>query len=107
MVRRARDKRLRTFEFTTEEPTVWNPTQVLHPEYEIPFTDITAWHFIADQLDRGCRVKAIELDKPAGETGYVMLFQGAPGCPQIYTKLRLRGHRIIGRSFHNSTGGEI
>lgn len=104
MVRRARDKKLRTFLL---EPTVWNPTQVLDPESNIPFTDITAWHFIADQLESGCDVQAVELHRPRGEIGYVMLFQGAPGCPRIYVKVRLHKHRIIGRSFHNSTGGEI
>ena len=104
IVRRARDKKLRTFEF---EPTVWNPTQVLNPESKIPFTDITAWHFIADQLESGCHVQAVELHRPKGEIGYEMLFQGLPDYPKIYVKVRLHKHRIIGRSFHNSTGGEI
>jgi hypothetical protein len=106
MARRARDKKLRIDEHTPEDPTVWNPTQVLNPECGIPFTDITAWHFIADQLDLGCSVRIVELDKPKGAAGYEMSFQGFAGQPRIYVKVRLHKHRIIGRSFHNSTRGE-
>jgi hypothetical protein len=103
LIRRARDKRLRSFEFTSEEPTVWKPTEVLNPNCEFPFTDLSAWHFIADQLEAGCAVQVVKLRKPPNELGYEMRFPGASGQPQIYVKVRLHGHRIIGRSFHNST----
>ena len=103
LIRRARDKRLRSFEFTSEEPTVWKPTEVLNPNCEFPFTDLSAWHFIADQLEAGCAVQVVKLRKPPNELGYEMRFPGASRQPQIYVKVRLHGQRIIGRSFHNST----
>jgi hypothetical protein len=91
------------FEFTPEEPVVWKPTEVLNPTCDLPFTDISAWHFIADQLEAGCAVQVVILRKPPNELGYEMRFPGAARQPQIYVKVRLHGHRIIGRSFHNST----
>ncbi len=91
------------FEFTPEEPVVWKPTEVLNPTCNLPFTDISAWHFIADQLEAGCAVHVVILRKPPNELGYEMRFPGATRQPQIYVKVRLHGHRIIGRSFHNST----
>jgi hypothetical protein len=103
LIRRARDKKLRSFEFTAEEPVVWKPTEVLNPSCDLPFTDISAWHFIADQLEAGCAVQVVTLQKPPNELGYEMRFLGASRQPQIYVKVRLHGRRIIGRSFHNST----
>jgi hypothetical protein len=103
MVRRARDKRFRFVEFDDLEPCVWNPTQVLNPTSGIPFTDITAWHFIADQLEAGCMVSTVRLRVPPGDTGYEFYFQGAAGQPDIYVKVRLHRDKIKGRSFHNST----
>lgn len=103
LIRRARDKKLRSFEFTAEEPVVWKPTEVVNPNCDFPFTDISAWHFIADQLEAGCPVQIVTLRKPPNELGYEMRFPGSPGQPQIYVKVRLHGHRIVGRSFHNST----
>jgi hypothetical protein len=103
LVRRARDKKLRTFEFDPDEPVVWKPTEVLNPSCDLPFTDISAWHFIADQIEAGCSVEVVILRKPPDELGYEMRFQGAPHQPQIYIKVRLHGKRIVGRSFHNST----
>jgi hypothetical protein len=78
MVRRARDKRSRFVEFDVTEPCVWNPTQVLNPQSNLPFTDITAWHYIADQLEGGCAVCAVCLRKPPGKTGYELRLRG--GC---------------------------
>jgi hypothetical protein len=106
LIRRARDKKLRLVEFTSEEPTVWNPTQVINPECGIPFTDISAWHFIADQLEGGCLIEPIVLEKPPGETAYFIRVPGAMGQPRIYAKVRLHKQKIIGRSFHNDTRGE-
>ena len=103
MVRRARDKRFRFVEFDTEEPCVWNPTQVLNPECGIPFTDLTAWHFIADQLEAGCPVSTFNLRMPSGDTGYELRFEGAAGQPGIYVKVRLHKDKIKGRSFHYTT----
>lgn len=103
MIRRARDKRLRFVEFDPREPCVWNPTQVLNPESGLPFTDISAWHYIAEQLEAGCEVSIVSLRLPPGETGYELLLSGASGQPKIYIKVRLYRDKIKGRSFHNST----
>jgi hypothetical protein len=103
LARRARDRKSRFVEFDSEEPTVWNPTQVLHPECGIPFTDITAWHYIAEQLDKGCDVTQVCLRKPAGHIGYELDLEGAAGHPRIHVKVRLYKDKIKGRSFHNST----
>jgi hypothetical protein len=103
LIRRARDKKRRSFEFCAEEPVVWKPTEVLNPECNIPFTDISAWHFVADRLEEGCAVAIVILRKPPDKIGYEMRLPGSLGQPQIYVKVRLHGNRIIGRSFHNST----
>ena len=89
LIRRARDKK--------------RPTEVLNPECNIPFTDISAWHFVADRLEEGCAVAIVILRKPPDKIGYEMRLPGSLGQPQIYVKVRLHGNRIIGRSFHNST----
>jgi hypothetical protein len=103
MIRRARDKRLRKFAFTEGQPVVWNPTQVINPECGIPFTDITAWHFIADQLESGCKVKTIVLENPPGAAAHEVILPGATGHGRIYIKLQLHHRFILGRSFHIST----
>jgi hypothetical protein len=103
IVRCARDRRLRTSDFTLEEPVVWKPYEVINPQCGIPFTDITAWHFIADQIEQGCPIAEIVLKKPPGEIGYELQILGAEGCPAIYVKIRIKHGRILGRSFHNST----
>jgi len=94
LIRRARDKKLRSFEFDLDEPVVWKPTEVLNPNCDLPFTDISAWHFIAEQLESGCSVEVVTLRKPPNELGYEMRFPGALRQPQIYVKVRLHGKRI-------------
>jgi hypothetical protein len=103
IARRARDKNRRRFDFCREEPVVWKPTEVVNPECGLCFTDIGAWHFIADQVERGCDIYEVELRKPPQTTGYELHLPGAPGNPPIYIKFRLVQREIRGRSFHNST----
>lgn len=103
IARRARDKRLRRFDFSREEPVVWKPTEVINPDSGICFTDITAWHFVANQVEGGCDIYKVEFRKPPGAVGYELRLPGAPGCPPIYVKFRLVVNGILGRSFHNST----
>jgi hypothetical protein len=102
LVRRARNKRLRTSAFSGEEPCDWRPHQVLQPESGLPFTDVGAWNFIADIVECGCDVREITMAKPLGKIGYEILAAGHQGCPQIYIKLTLSASLIHGRSFHNS-----
>ena len=103
IVRCARDRRARVSEFTGQEPVIWKPTEVVNPESGIPFTAITAWHFIADQVEAGCKITPVVLRKPPGEIGYELDLPGADGCPRIYVKLSIKRGRVIGRSFHNSS----
>lgn len=104
MARRARDKKSRIVERTKEEPCVWTPTEVVQAASGLAFTDITAWHYVADQLEAGCDVMPVQLRTPLGEIGYELLFAGAGGYPSVYVKLRMRKDKIVGRSFHYSTG---
>jgi hypothetical protein len=103
IVRCARDRSLRSFEFSSKEPVVWKPTEVINPECGIPFTDISAWHYIADCVEAGCVIQQVILRKPPGAIGYEIHLPGADGQPQIYVKVCLRQDKITGRSFHNST----
>lgn len=102
LARRARDKNRRQNTFTSDAPCDWRPWQVLHPQAGVPFNDVTAWNFIADQIDGGHEISTIIMKKPAGQIGYVMVFAGFPGCPDIYVKLTLGPNKINGRSFHES-----
>jgi len=103
IARRARDRNRRRHDFCREEPVVWKPTEVVNPECGLCFTDMTAWHFIADQVEGGCDIYEVELQKPLGAFGYELHLAGAPGNPPIYVKFRLVQNQIRGRSFHNST----
>jgi hypothetical protein len=105
IVRRARDKGLRSFDFSREEPVVWKPTEVVNPQCGLCFTDVTAWHFIADRIEAGCPIHEVRLRKPDGAVGYELHLAGAPGHPPIYIKFRLVQSQIRGRSFHYSTKG--
>jgi hypothetical protein len=68
----------------------------------LPFHDTGAWNFIADILESGIEVIEIEMEKPCGQVGYVILTKGYVGCPEIYIKLTLTTNMINGRSFHDS-----
>jgi hypothetical protein len=102
LIRRARDKRARQSIFRESAPCDWRCHQVLKPESGLPFTDVEAWHFIAELLEAGCPCNQIVLQKPSGQIGYVITTAGYKGCPQIYIKVTLSSSKINGRSFHDS-----
>ncbi len=102
LVRRARDKHARQSIFSPTEPCDWCPHSVSHPLSSLPFTDGGAWNFIADTLEADHACNAIILDKPLGQTGYVLIIDGYPGCPKIYVKITMSRNKINGRSFHHS-----
>jgi hypothetical protein len=77
--------------------------EVVNPECGLCFTDISAWEFIAVNVENGCKIQEVELRKPPNALAYELHLTGAPGCPPIYIKLRLVGNEIRGRSFHYST----
>jgi hypothetical protein len=102
LIRRARDKRARQSIFSAQAPCDWRPHRVLKPESGLPFTEVEAWHFIADLLEVGHPCRQIALRKPRGQIAYVITTAGHQGCPEIYIKVTLSSNKINGRSFHDS-----
>lgn len=98
----ARSPRTRRVGRPPKRPSHWSPFTVPNPEapFGLHFTDASAWHFIADRLERGEHVETIEMDRPEGATGYVMKLELRPVSPKLYIKLELTGSKVIGRSFH-------
>ncbi|MDE0226857.1 MAG: hypothetical protein OXP28_17240 [Gammaproteobacteria bacterium] len=66
------------------------------------FTDADAWEMIATRLEAGHHVEVVELRKPPGRNGYVLMIEVGPDEPAIYVKLQLGTGVVIGRSFHYS-----
>jgi hypothetical protein len=84
-------------------PCDWQPTTVMNPSVGIPFTDISAWHYVAELAEAGHHIDRITLEHPRGETAYVMSVRLEANAPDLYIKVQLRRGRIWGRSFHYST----
>lgn len=105
LTRLARSRRTRTSAFTSARPTDWRPTQVRNPDgiLDDHFTDSTAWELIASALADDHPVETVELRKPPGARGYVMLIDIEPGRPRLYVKVELGAGKVLGRSFHYST----
>jgi hypothetical protein len=68
----------------------------------MPFTDVGAWHFIADLLERGEPLEEVVLHHPPGAQAYVMRLDLGAALPRLYIKVQLSRGKIIGRSFHYS-----
>ena len=82
----------------------WLPGSVRHPDYPgFPFTDRTAWRFIAERLRAGDPLKEVTLTHPPGARAYVLLVKLTSECRMLYIKVELRRGRVIGRSFHYSS----
>jgi hypothetical protein len=101
LANRCRSKRTRNAEFSPEAPTDWQPRTLRDPrspkEY---FTDDSAWNFIADCIEGGCKIEIIELQCPPGKKAYVFKTVGYPPVQAIYVKLQLGSNNVMGRSFH-------
>ena len=104
LARLASSRHTRTSAFSSARPTDWRPTKVRNPNglLDDHFTDPTAWELIAYLLAGGHPVEVLELRKPPGARGYVMLIDIEPGQPQLYVKLELGTGKVLGRSFHYS-----
>lgn len=102
IARLASRKDLRIVPKSREMPCRWEPTTVINPEVGIPFSDISAWHFVAQLADDGHELEEIVLDQPAGETAYVILTPLQVNVPLLYVKIQLKRGYIFGRSFHYS-----
>lgn len=83
-----------------ERPTKWWFAKVIDPRNSGYFTIEGSWDFIAQLLEEGCSIEKINLDKPPGEIGYVLLYDTSEG--QIYIKFEICTDAVIGRSFHYS-----
>ena len=97
----ARSARTRTSTFSKVRPTHWAPTECRCPVQGEPFTPDGAWQFVVQQLEEGCAIEEIVLEKPPGKKGYVLIVKGWGG-EEIYIKLQLGSGMVIGRSFHLS-----
>lgn len=100
LARLARSKKARDFKWTPECPTEWQPTKVIDPRTQEPFTPAGAWEFVADSLDDPS-IEVIEkiMDKPSEKKAYVMKITTKHG--KIYIKVQFGyGGKIKGRSFH-------
>ena len=101
----ARRSDRRTSEWSRERPTEFRPDTVINPDTGVSFSPAGAWHYISDLLEGGQALEPLELDKPAGKTGYVLRPKLGPELREIYIKLELGdGGMVIGRSFHYSEG---
>ncbi len=102
LVRLAESPRTRRLGTPPKRPSRWIPFTVPNPEapFDMQFTDVSAWEFIASRLEQGEHVEMIEMDRPAGATGYVMKLEISPNSPKLYVKLELTASKIVGRSFH-------
>ena len=102
LIAACRDRRRRFVERTRERPSEWRPFEVLqYVEFNIFFTDQTAFEFLADELSSACAVAKVLLRHPPGASGYEMTF-GLPADRVLYAKLELNGRIVFGRSFHPS-----
>lgn len=90
--------------FSRQLPTDWRPGQVRNPDgvLDTHFTDATAWELIAARIEDGHLIETVDLHKPQGAKGYVMLIDIEADRPQLYVKLQLGSGKVIGRSFHYS-----
>ena len=101
LARLARMKTMRINEWTKEMPCDWSPGTVTCPETDMPFTDAGAWNLIADLLDGDHCFREIRLRVPAGDIAYETTVVLRSDLPPVYIKIKLKGGRIRGRSFHN------
>lgn len=98
----ARNKNKRVLGF----PRDWNPATVFNSKTGFYFTEIGAWHFIADLFEGGHKFEEIELYDPVGATGLVFKVEIEKRRPHLYIKVQIGRGKIIGRSFHYSTVGK-
>ena len=102
IARLAYRKELRIVPRSPNMPCDWNPTTVINPDVGIPFSDISAWRYIAHLAESGHPIEKKVLDQPPGDIGYIMIVELAENPSPLYIKVQLKGGRIYGRSFHCS-----
>jgi hypothetical protein len=105
LVRRALSRKTRLSTFSDKAPTKWHPTSLRHPADGVPFTEDNCWDFVILAITGGAPVEEIVLRHPAGKRGFVLKLVGYEGTI-IYVKLQLLADKVLGRSFHESSGHE-
>ena len=99
LVRLTSREATRRSEFSNKAPTKWHPQQARDPITGAPYTPIAAWERVHAELNNGCKLGSIVLDKPPGKIGYVFHFADGEG-KLIYVKLQILSGFVMGRSFH-------
>lgn len=99
LIRLCSESRSRKSIFSREAPTHWAPWQLVDPSTSEAFTVDGAWEFVHRQLNEGCGLAVVDLEKPPGKRGYWFHCYDAKGT-RIYVKLQLGSGVVIGRSFH-------
>lgn len=82
-------------------PNRWYPNQVVDCETGQPFTEDSAWNFVADCIDDHHALEIVKLIKPPGSMAYELKVQMKDGN-DLYIKIYLARKTVIGRSFHYS-----
>jgi hypothetical protein len=98
----ARRSDLRIVGWLKGMPCEWNPMQVINPETDMPFSDSSAWQFIADLLESNHPFREVKLRNPIGDVAYETEIRLGPSLPKLYIKIQKKSGRVVGRSFHNS-----
>lgn len=84
-------------------PSDWRPYSVVNPESGLPFTDASAWEYIAEQLEGGHAYEDKVLDTPQGAPAIVMHIRLVQNQPLLYVKVQVGASNVpIGRSFHTT-----
>lgn len=92
-------KRTRSAIFSREAPVHWNVYEAIDDDGKTPLTEDGAWSRIEHELNNGCVLNKIILDKPPGKVGYWFKFTDGIG-QSIYVKLQIGNGKVLGRSFH-------
>jgi hypothetical protein len=76
---------------------------VIDPRTGEPFTDDSAWNYVADLLDQGTELSVVKLHHPLGKNDRGFVMTKPLGAKDLYVKFQMGSCKIIGRSFHYST----
>ena len=106
LARACMDRNRRVVSRGEKRPSRWHPYTVHVPElseFNITYTDETAFEFCGEKLKEGYPIERIALDNPPGCFGYLMRFPHSKGR-ELYVKLELSAAKdfVFGRSFHYS-----
>lgn len=79
----------------------WSPETVIDPSTNQPFTNTSAWEFLAQQVANNHAILRVKLITPPGKEGHELKV-ALNSHTTLYIKVHLTKKTIIGRSFHLS-----